>query len=56
VDIAGVDLELERDTFKAYSPDGIQVQYTGIPIDKATMKALECDANGIKTSASRLRK
>jgi len=56
VDIAGVDLELVRDTFKAYSPDGIQVQFTGISLTSEVKKILECDANGIKTSASRLRK
>jgi hypothetical protein len=55
VDIAGVDLGLVADTFKAYSEDGIRVQYTGVKITKDVMKTLECDINGIKTSPRRLR-
>jgi hypothetical protein len=55
MDIAGVDLELVRDTFKAYSPDGIQVQFTGISLTSEVKKILECDGQGIKTTPPRYR-
>jgi len=53
--IAGVDLQLVRDTFKAYGDPDHMIQFTGIPITKDVMRILECDANGIKTSKPRMR-
>ena len=55
MDISGVDLELVRDTFKAYSPDGIRVQFTGISLTSEVKKILECDGQGIKTTPPRYR-
>ncbi len=56
VNIEGSDLAVIKDTFKFYGPNTeYQVQYTGIPITRDVMKQLECDANGIKTSAPRMR-
>jgi hypothetical protein len=56
VNIQGSDLDVIKDTFKAYGPGtDYQVQFTGIPITRDVMKALECDGQGIKTTPPRYR-